>query len=158
MSETKKRVYKRETCTETIKGLVQRAVDVNEDKADYHYYNKIKDLILFGSYVNTDKDRIHDVDICLISDRDYEESQRFVDDNWDDVSWKFSDMWSRIFAEHILQVRYLKGRRNMFSVHSNIGEGNDIIDIATSDKHIVIISDHQLTEEGRLLLEGKLAS
>ncbi len=156
MSETKRVEYKRKTCTDALKEVLQHAVDINSGKADYPYYNKIKELILFGSYVNTDKDYLHDIDFCIIFDRDHTLSRKFNKEH-PEVFHKFD--WFNVWhAEFELQHRYLRGRRKMVtSLHSNIYEGEEIKDIATSDKHIVLISGHTLTKEGLALLKGESA-
>ena len=41
---------------------------INNGNADYKYYNRVKDVILFGSFINTDKDKIHDIDLYVIWD------------------------------------------------------------------------------------------
>ena len=37
MSESKKKLYKRETCMQAVKELIVRAKEINTDQADYHY-------------------------------------------------------------------------------------------------------------------------
>lgn len=153
MSETKKKEYTRETCTAAAKEVLQHALEINEGKADYQYYNKVKELILFGSYVNSDKPSLHDLDVCFISDDDRVQMLRFYSEH-PELQRKFRDSVTAYFAEYYLRVSYLKGNRKMISIHSNVEEGDQIRDIATSGKHLVLISDYRLTEDGRRLLEA----
>lgn len=142
MSESKKVLYKREVCEGAIKGLCERALDINNDKADYKYYNHIKDIILFGSLVNTDKDKVHDVDIAVFFENDREKMQKFHKEHLGILSDFISDM----FSETILQERYLKGGKKVFSIHSNVHEREELRSIATSDRHIYLMKDYQLEE------------
>ena len=43
--------------------------------------------------------------------------------------------------------RYLRGGRKSFSIHSNVTEDSKIVDIAKSDRHIVLISDFKVVPD-----------
>ena len=151
MSETKAREYKRENCVEAVKELVTRAVEINTGKADYQYYNRIKEIILFGSLVNSDKEKVHDIDICLISEDNRELMRRFHSEH----VGLFSDYVTDLFSESYIQERYLKGKRKMFSIHSNVHEGMGIRDVALKDAHICLMSDFEVTEDIKRLEDLK---
>lgn len=150
MSESKKKLYKRETCMQAVKELIVRAEEINADKADYHYYNKLKDVILFGSLVNTNNDKVHDIDIAAIQDNIPVQMHQFHLEHPSLISDWFWDECSEWFC----QRKYLKNGRKMFSIHSNVMEGKEIKDIATSDKHIYLVRDHKITADAQALLKG----
>lgn len=147
MAEGKKRAYKRETCEQKICEFVERARQVNAGEADYQYYNRIRDIILFGSMVNTEKDTVHDVDLCVKWTDDRKLMRRFYEENAATVHAKFTDIVNALFAEWFLTKRYLKGRCGIFSVHCNAEEGAGIFDIATADKHLYLMKDGVVNEK-----------
>lgn len=63
MSESKKWLYKRATAAAAVRALIDRIEAINSGTADYPYYNKIESVILFGSFVNSDRPNIHDLDV-----------------------------------------------------------------------------------------------
>ena len=116
MAEGKKREYLRATCEKKIVEFVERAYLINAGKADYRYYNRVQDIILFGSMVNTEKDTVHDIDLCVRSTDDRKLMQRFYEENAVAAHTKFADIVNALFAEWFLTKRYLKGRCGIFSV------------------------------------------
>ena len=143
MSEGKKVEYRRDNCREKVKGLLKRAEEINTGKADYNYYNRIKEMILFGSLVNTNKDKVHDIDILVVWDSNCELRMKFHYEH----PKIFKDMIYDYFSEWYLTKRYLKGGSKVFSIHSNVEESNGIFDIARSDKHIILMSDYKALPE-----------
>lgn len=140
MSEGKKAEFRRDTCKEKLKGFLQRAVDINTGKADYKYYNRIKEIVLFGSLVNTDKEKVHDIDLLVIWDDDRELGERFHEEH----PYIFRDWLKDMFSEWYSAEKYLRGGAKVFSIHSNVVEGKRIYDIVNSDKHIILASDHNV--------------
>lgn len=60
--QIKKQKFKREKAKETLENVIQKIKIVNESP-EYIYY--ISKAIVFGSYINTDKEYIGDLDIGL---------------------------------------------------------------------------------------------
>lgn len=143
MSEGKKEEFKRDNCKDRLKGLVKRAEEINTGKADYKYYNRIREMILFGSLVNTEKEMVHDIDILVIWENNKELSLKFHDEH----PGIFRNFVQDIFSEWFLMERYLRGGRKSFSIHSNVTEDSKIVDIAKSDRHIVLISDFKVVPD-----------
>lgn len=64
MAETKKRLYKRDTVERKLNELLRRVDEVNSGvgcTGEYLYH--VKRLVVFGSYLDATKDRVHDLDI-----------------------------------------------------------------------------------------------
>ena len=147
MAEGKKKEYKRTTCKEKLKELLERAQNVNDGKADYNYYNKISTIILFGSLIGTDNEKVHDIDLCVISDDNRLLMKKFYDDNPEVVYSKFSDIVSQLFAEWNLTKRYIKGRCGIFSIHANVEYSyENVIRVALSGPHIYLMKDYKIIE------------
>lgn len=58
----RKRLFKRETADKVLKNVLDKIKEVNKDK-DFIYY--IKKAIIFGSYINSNNEKIGDLDIAL---------------------------------------------------------------------------------------------
>lgn len=143
MSESKKVEYRRDRCKEKIRSLLQRAEEINTGKADYNYYNKIKDIILFGSLVNTDKERVHDIDILVVWEDNRDKMMQFYLEHPN----MFGDYIKDMFAEWFLTERYLRNGSRAFSIHTSIIEDDGIIGIAKSDAHVVLMSDYKVVPD-----------
>ncbi len=153
MAEGKKREYKRETCKKRLSDLVRRVDDINNGNADYKYYNKVKDVILFGSLINTDKDKIHDIDLYVIWDDNRKLSTKFNKENSSIINEKFQDMISQLFGEWYLALRYIKGGCGIFSIHSNVSEPIDsMMKIVESDKHVYLVSDYKINDDAMAMI------
>lgn len=140
MSETKKRNYRRATAAKAVQDLIPQLQDINGGTADYDYLNKIRDVIIFGSFTNKDCEYVHDVDICIIHDDDREKMFEFHHRH----PHMFSTFTDDIFAEYLLKEKYLRGRKSIYSFHSNISEGAGIIDIATKNAHFYLVKDYKI--------------
>lgn len=147
MAEGKKREYLRATCEKKIIEFVERACLINAGKADYRYYNRIEEIILFGSMVNTENDTVHDIDLYVQWTDDRILMAMFADENEDVVYQKFPSLVGAFFAEWHLAERYLKCRCGIFSVHSNVVEGMEVRKIACADKHLYLMRNGIANEE-----------
>lgn len=149
MSESKKRLYKRETAASAAESLIARIEAINNGTADYKYYNRIESVILFGSFVNSNKSHIHDLDVLVIHDDDRKLMNKFHEEHLG----MYADFVEDIFSEALLKEKYLRNRKNIYSIHSNIHEKkHEILNIATSDKHIFICRDHKICDDARFLI------
>ena len=143
MSETKKKMYKRVAAAKAARELIPRIEAINNDNADYHYYNKIKDVILFGSFVNTDQDMVHDLDVCVVHDDDRDLLDKFYRQH----RGTFKNLLQDLFCELYLKQRFTKNGKSIYSLHSNVEEGSEIISIATSKEHVYLFRDHKLCDD-----------
>lgn len=57
--------YSRETAKRALENVVQRIKEVNENK---EFIYKITKAVLFGSYINSTKDKVGDLDIALYAE------------------------------------------------------------------------------------------
>lgn len=57
--------YSRETAKRALENVVQRIKEVNENK---EFIYKITKAVLFGSYINSTKDKVGDLDIAVYVD------------------------------------------------------------------------------------------
>ena len=64
MQETKKQ-FSRETAQRALENLKQKIKEANQ-REDFIY--EIKKAVLFGSYINSNKEKIWDIDIALYID------------------------------------------------------------------------------------------
>lgn len=67
----KKREYKRETVCNTLESLLERVQIMNGIQGnwdDIRSFADVNDMIIFGSFVNSDKEKVHDLDICVTLD------------------------------------------------------------------------------------------
>ena len=151
MSESKKLFSKRETAADAAEALIHRIDAINKGSADYPYYNRIEAVILFGSFVNSDKPRIHDLDVLVIHDDDRKLMKKFHEEHLG----MYADFVEDIFSEALLKEKYLRNRKNIYSIHSNAHERMpDILDIATSDRHVFICRDHKVCDEARAIIRA----
>ena len=146
MAEGKKRVFTKEAAVTAVIEMLDRIQAINDGTADHPYLNRIKDVVLFGSLVNNpDSAFVHDADIAVISDDDRQKMMEFR--NLHPELCICKDIVSRFFTEHILMTRYIKGKKYLLSIHSNVDDGDEIIDFATADKHIWLFKDYTLCED-----------
>lgn len=58
----KSRIYSRETAQKSIKNVIQR---INEANRNDEFIYKITKAVLFGSYINSNKEKVGDLDIAI---------------------------------------------------------------------------------------------
>ena len=69
MADTKGREYKRETVCKALEGFLDRCMELNQidwDEDDILSYRNITDITVFGSFVNSNKEKVHDLDIHIV--------------------------------------------------------------------------------------------
>ena len=146
MAEGKKRVFTREAAVTAVIEMIDRIQAVNNGNADHPYLNRIQDVILFGSLVNNpEAEYVHDADVAVITDDDRNKMLEFRKLH-PELSVR-GDVISNFFTEHVLMMRYIKGKKYLLSILSNVEEGNGVRDFATTDKHIWLFKDYSLCED-----------
>ena len=101
MAEGKKKLYKRETVKKHLKELIERVKLFQSGEADLPYPDKIEELIIFGSYVNSDREKIHDLDIFLELNEDRSSWQSFAE-----IYLKGNSSYSRDFLTWLSRLPY----------------------------------------------------
>jgi|GEM_PF-1559218 len=116
MAEGKKRLFKRETCTLELNELLNRVEQVNHSPY-YLYY--VKELIVFGSYVNTQNPKIHDLDIALDLEQKCDNREFVMKKSSERVraSGKSLSFVNTIYYCYIETAKYLQNRSHILSLH-----------------------------------------
>lgn len=65
MSETKLREFNRSSCEKILMEAIKRARDINRNKGRKKYLCYVDRLTVFGSLINSSKEKIHDVDLYV---------------------------------------------------------------------------------------------
>lgn len=65
MSETKLREFNRSSCEKILMEAIKRARDINQNKGRKKYLCYVDRLTVFGSLINSSKEKIHDVDLYV---------------------------------------------------------------------------------------------
>jgi len=65
MKEETKKVFSRETAKKALENVKLKIKEANE-REDFIY--RIKKAVLFGSYINSDKEKVGDIDIAIYID------------------------------------------------------------------------------------------
>lgn len=137
MAEGKKREYKRETVERVFEELKERVMLVNYQG----HIRKVKDVIVFGSFINTDKPKIHDLDVVFVLyPRDFSNQrlEHYISENrlferrpfsntsyFDITSYPFNEVYW-----------FLKNGVGIISLHDECD-----IKAATYQKHIYLMKD-----------------
>ena len=136
MAEGKKREYKRETVSKVYNELRERVRVVNEQ----NHILIVKDIIVFGSFINSNNPLIHDLDVCFITNKvDFYDksihkiSNERLSKRRPNTYFSFTDVLNYPVNEIIW---YLKKKQGIISLHSI-----DDIDAAKYQKHIYLMKD-----------------
>ena len=135
MSETKNRIYNRSTAIEALMDLSNKLTEMDEVTL---FYDKIKEVIIFGSFAKG-AEKVHDLDVYL----EIEEHREMDQVYWEMVTDEEYDPIKARYLQINDICRYLMGRRRIYSFHSNL-TSNDERDIALSDVHYIIMKDGQM--------------
>lgn len=139
MANNKKITYKRITATNALRDVIMRLEDFIQGKADKEYPLDITEVIVFGSYAKG-AEQVHDLDIYISLTEHREKYAAFCNEN----GLIYHDMLEVI--ENVINafVRYMKARKHIISIHSNIYYGPQERDVAISDTHYIILQDGKL--------------
>lgn len=142
MAEGKKRLFYRSTVLKTFKDLYERVKHINE--ADLML--NIKDIIVFGSFINTTNEMIHDLDVCFTFERNtnsnsceyHNELQRRMEKARPAGGYTFLDC---LFYDVYETARYLRGHSSIISVHDVSS-----LDAALYQIHIYLMKDGKILD------------
>lgn len=130
------REYKRKTICNALTKLCERVIAVNEGTADLPYPQRIKKVIVFGSFINSTKETVHDGDIYIEVDENRDKwrdfAQKYGNRNGNYIDYLFT-------AQHKLN-KYLKTSPAL----SFQNDEETFEKIVKSDTHIFLIDDGKL--------------
>lgn len=153
---------KRSKADEYIEILKEKAREINA--SDYFFFG-IKEIIIFGSYVNSDKEVLGDLDVGVAL---YKKSwaKKYSKRDLQDIGYerwykrpfeyKSENDWENwFFAEFCLEeevYKHLRMRRKSMSVHK-VSEDDGDREVCFNDKHMYIVRNkrvlkHNILEEG----------
>lgn len=143
----KVREFKRDTVCRTLVDFLNRCYVMNSNELDdteaAAYYN-IKDLTVFGSFVNSDKEKVHDLDVHLVLERSelcsemsYEEIEDFSL-----VSIpKTGDFVGTLYWLEVGSLNYLKNSSPILSLDTE----DDVEEL--SGTKVKLIEDYEFNKE-----------
>jgi len=117
------RPVKRSTADRVLKEFLERVKHLNED-SDYLY--RVPIAVVFGSYLDTTKDRLGDLDVAiLLKANDPEPDGTMMSEAFLDLCYQRADQSGRSFASYIEKtlyarketIQYLKSRSRTLSLH-----------------------------------------
>lgn len=65
MAESKKREFSRAIAQKRCLEAIDRAILINEGKAERPFLYTVNELVVFGSLVSSEKSKVHDVDLFV---------------------------------------------------------------------------------------------
>lgn len=65
MGETKSVEYSRKAANKTFYALVERCKQLVQNPEPTNFIKEVETLSIFGSYVNSDKEKVHDIDVYV---------------------------------------------------------------------------------------------
>ena len=125
MAESKKREFSRAIAQKRCLEAIDRAILINEGKAERPFLFTVNELIVFGSIVNSDKANVHDVDIFATwKSKSFHDDYVAADKAWQEYARKYAPDslwvdWYKVqsFPQTDVQ-RYLRGRGSgLISLH-----------------------------------------
>jgi predicted nucleotidyltransferase len=108
---------KRETAKKLIEELVERAKFINEQTDIEKFPYKITFLSLFGSYINTDKEKIGDIDVFFDMESKWENKEdetRFFLNSPENNGRNFIES---LFYSRKLALSFLRNKKHSYSFH-----------------------------------------
>lgn len=137
--------YSRETAKRALENVVQRIKEVNENK---EFIYKITKAVLFGSYINSTKDKVGDLDIALyaeLKDKSIPEVEQNIararnSYNYIPFILKFIYGKEEVF-------KYIKNKKRVLELHDGVKvdedakKYNELISYIYFDKNKVIYEE-----------------
>lgn len=129
MAESKKREFNRAIAQKRCLEAVDRAILINEGKAERPFLYTVNELVVFGSLVNSDRPKVHDVDLFVTWKQklNFQDDYKAADKAWQDYTRKYApdSLWNdwykvQSFPQTDVQ-RYLRGRGSgLISLHGKL--------------------------------------
>ena len=128
-AESKKREFNRAIAQKRCLEAVDRAILINEGKAERPFLYTVNELVVFGSLVNSDRPKVHDVDLFVTWKQklNFQDDYKAADKAWQDYTRKYApdSLWNdwykvQSFPQTDVQ-RYLRGRGSgLISLHGEL--------------------------------------
>lgn len=113
--EKMKKQFKRETAQKALENLMQKIKEANE-REDFIY--KIDKVVLFGSYINSNKEKVGDIDIAIYIDLKDKNTPE-IDQNYKRSfsSGKYISYIERLFYGKEEISKFIKDRKTVIQLH-----------------------------------------
>lgn len=141
MAEIKKRLYLRRTIDRHYSHFTIQVEDFNI----LNFPDKLMDVVIFGSYINTNNPKIHDLDIGVR----FEKHPELYDDYKKRMSKKQlakyvnKSFLEQLYIPYLEEIRFLKAGYGTISIH----DIQDDADAVFKDKHLYIMKDEEIIDE-----------
>lgn len=111
-----KQIFKRETADKALKNVLEKIEDANKNK-EFIYF--VKKAVLFGSYINSNKEKIGDLDIALYLELKNklipEEEQNYY--SYKKNSKKYEPFIVQLIYGKEELFRFIKDRKKIVDLH-----------------------------------------
>ena len=101
MAESKKREFSRAIAQKRCLEAIDRAILINEGKAERPFLYTVNELVVFGSLVSSEKSKVHDVDLFVTWKQklDFQDDYKAADKAWQDYTRKYApdSLWNDYF-------------------------------------------------------------
>lgn len=139
------KMYSRKTAKKVLENVIQRIIEVNAKK---EFIYRIEKAVVFGSYINSKKEKIGDLDVAIyleLKDKSKEEmEQNFVRAS---ISLNYVPFIFRFIYGKEEIFRYIKDKKRVLELHDGVKvdeeakKNNDSISYIYIDKNQVIYDD-----------------
>ncbi len=157
MTEGKKRKFSRNAVEKNFLELCERIRNI-----DYKDFDaELETVLVYGSFVNTNKEKIHDLDVFVQVKRKKFGSENEKNDFYEYLILKskkagrYRNNYYGMNYDLFELIYYLKGTSRIISIHFG-----DELDIALNDKHIWLVKNCNILsepiEEEGLCLDKKI--
>ena len=129
MAESKKREFSRAIAQKRCLEAIDRAILINEGKAERPFLYTVNELVVFGSLVSSKKSKVHDVDLFVTWKQklDFQDDYKAADKAWQDYTRKYApdSLWNDWYKVQSFPqtdvMRYLRGRGSgLISLHGEL--------------------------------------
>ncbi len=151
MAEGKKRLYKRETVQRTLVSFVKQVRKVIEGETDFP--DKLVNVIIFGSYVNSDDKMLHDLDVALVVREERDQWKEYRRRHPEQAT---GDWFGDLILPHLMLLRFLQNGKRLLSINycteDEFTTDQGIRRVALGKKHVYLVKDGQLCEDSLKIL------
>jgi len=141
MADSKKRLYSRETINKHYSDFIEQVKTYNEKG----FPDKILDVVIFGSYINTNNPKMHDLDIGIRFEKHPELYEDYKKKMSKEQLEKYANrcFLDRLVIPHTEEIRFLKAKHGTISLY-DIDYDKEYI---FNDKHLYIVKNGELIED-----------
>ena len=137
--------YSRETAKRALENVVQRIKEVNENK---EFIYKITKAVLFGSYINSTKDKVGDLDIAVyvdLKDKSIPEVEQNIArarNSYNYIPFKLKFIYGK---EEVF--KYIKNKKRVLELHDGVKVDEDAKKYNEPISYIYFVNNTVLYEE-----------